>query len=156
MRNIIAHCDGACSGNPGIGGYAAIITCGKDERIVRGHSIKTVTNNAMELRAVAEIINWINRNQKEPCHIEIHTDSQYIIDCTRKKLKDGSEKKSDWFEGRKNEDLWMEIITAGNKGKHIIRFVKVKSHSGDPYNERCDKMAKEECVKARHELYENR
>ena len=155
MRNIIAHCDGACSGNPGIGGYAAILTCGKSERIVRGHSVKTVTNNAMELKAVAEIINWLNKNQKEPCNIEIHTDSQYIIDCTCTRLKDGSKKTSAWYKGRPNEVLWFEIIQAGLKGKHKITFVKVKAHNGDPYNERCDKMAKEECAKARHELCKN-
>jgi ribonuclease HI len=143
--DIIAYTDGACSGNPGIGGYGAILTYKGQEREVRGFTTNSTTNNAMELRAVVEVINWLNKVQKKPCNIEIRTDSQYIVNCTSHKTKK-------WFEGRKNEDLWMELITAGNKGKHKITFVKIKGHSGDIMNERCDKIAKAECAKAKHAL----
>jgi len=155
MLNIIAHTDGACSGNPGVGGYCAILTANGVEKIVRGHSSKVTTNNQMELRAVIEVIEWLNKVQKKPCCVEIHTDSKYIVDCTNTKMKDGSKKTRKWFEGRPNEEMWLELIDKGNKGGHKIRFVKVKGHSGDIFNERCDRIAKEECVIARHELYEN-
>ena len=152
MRKIILHTDGSCSGNPGIGGYGAILCCGKQERIVKGHTTKTTTNNRMELQPIVDALNWLNKVQKEPCEIEVHTDSIYIINCTRTEFKNGDKKTAEWFKGRKNEDLWMELISAGNKGKHKLTFVKVKGHADDEYNERCDKIAKEECAKARHEL----
>ena len=145
--NIMIHTDGACSGNPGVGGYGAILVCNGQERIVRGHSKEMTTNNKMELRAVIEAINWLNRVQKKPCEIEVYTDSKYIVDCT-------SHKNKDWYKDRPNSEMWMELITAGLEGKHKIRFIKIKGHSGNVMNERCDKIAKEECVKARHELNE--
>jgi len=150
--NVTIYTDGACAGNPGVGGYAAILVCNGQERIVRGCMSEIVTNNKMELKAIVEALNWINKVQKAPCELEIHTDSKYIIDCATGKDKDGSKRKIGWFKGRKNEDLWMEFITQTLKGKHKIKFVKVKGHSGDLMNERCDRIAKEECVKAKHKL----
>jgi len=140
--NIIAYTDGACSGNPGPGGYGAIMKCGKGEREVRGHVSGITTNNRMELQAVIAVIDWLNRVQKSPCNIQVYTDSQYIVDCT-------SHKSKDWFTNRKNSDLWMELIEKGNKGKHRITFVKVKGHSDDELNARVDAIAREECQKAK-------
>lgn len=142
MYRVSIYTDGACSGNPGIGGYGAILSCNGKERIVRGYE-KMSTNNRMELKAVVESIKIL----KAPCEIELFTDSQYILNCTAHDRK--------WLtaENRPNKDLWVELIEAGLKGQHKIRFVKVQGHSGIVLNERCDKIAKEQVVKCRHEAY---
>ena len=140
--NIVAYTDGSCSGNPGPGGYAAILKCGKHERKIRGSVSSITTNNRMELQAVIAVIDWVNRVQRKPCNIEINTDSQYICDCTAHKDKK-------WFTGRKNEDLWLELIKKGNEGNHHITFVKVTGHSDNELNARVDAMAREECLKAK-------
>lgn len=152
MRKLTVYTDGACSGNPGVGGYGAIIIDNDRNIIIRGRSVKVTTNNRMELTPVDKVLEWVNKNIKEPCLIDFYTDSQYLVVCTSPKLKDGSKKTGNWFKGRANEDLWFGVITKGNKGKHKLTFHKVKGHTGDMYNERCDKIAKEECAKARHEL----
>ena len=142
---ITVYTDGSCAGNPGVGGYCAILQCNGSERIVRGNVPEITTNNKMELKAVIAAIDWLNTIQKTPCEIEVNTDSKYIIDCS-------SHKTRKWFEGRANEDLWFELIDKGLKGKHRIKFIKVKAHSGDALNCRADAIAKEECVKAKYEL----
>lgn len=148
--HIIAYTDGSCS-NPGVGGYAAIMKCNGQERIVRGHRIQT-TNNRMELQPMISVIDWIDAHQKKPCEITFYTDSKYIMDCALGKNKDGSKRKVGWFKGRDNEDLWMEFISKVSKGKHVIKWVKVKAHSGDELNERANLIAIEERIKARHVL----
>lgn len=143
MYSVTIYTDGACAGNPGVGGYGAILTCNGVERIVRGNCKETTTNNRMELTAVIEAIKALNK----PCEVTVHTDSQYICDCVCHNKA--------WLtrEDRPNRDLWMELITIGLNGKHKIKFVKVAGHSGLILNERCDKIAKEQCVKARHEAF---
>ena len=135
------HTDGACSGNPGPGGYAGIIVFGSKEKTVRGYELFT-TNNAMELKAVVESIKALS----VPCEITVHTDSQYLCNCSKHCKA--------WFEkaDRPNKDLWFELITEGLIGKHHIKFVKVEGHSGELYNERCDRIAKEQAKKASHIL----
>ena len=145
MYSVTIYTDGACAGNPGVGGYGAILSCNGHERIVRGLCKEITTNNRMELMAVIEAIKAL----KAPCDVTVHTDSEYIIKThkhTRKELI---------CESRKNHDLWLELITVGLSGHHKIKFVKVAGHAGVVQNERCDKIAKEQCVKARHERYEN-
>ena len=143
MFNVTIYTDGACSGNPGVGGYGAILTCNGHERIVRGYSNGITTNNRMELTAVIEAIKAL----KSPCEVTVHTDSNYICQSVTHDRK--------WLtcDSRPNKDLWIELITLGLKGNHKIRFVKVKGHAGLIQNERCDRIAKEQCRKARHELY---
>lgn len=145
MFNVTIYTDGACSGNPGVGGYGAILTCNGHERIVRGHCKEITTNNRMEIKAVIEAIKTL----KSPCDVTVYTDSQYICIATTHDRK--------WLTSldRPNHDLWIELITAGLKGQHRIKFVKVSGHAGLVQNERCDRIAKEQCVKARHELCEN-
>jgi len=155
MRKLTVYTDGACSGNPGVGGWGAIVIDGDRRIVIRGRSVKTTTNNRMELTPVDKVLEWVNKNINEPCEIDFNTDSMYLIVCTNPKLKDGSKKTGSWFRGRPNEDLWFGVISKGNKGKHKLTFHKVKGHSGDMYNEHCDKIAKEECARARHELYRN-
>lgn len=145
MYNVTIYTDGACSGNPGVGGYGAIITCNGAEKIVRGRSKEVTTNNRMELMAVISAIKALNK----PCEITVYTDSQYICQNATHDRK--------WLtcEQRPNRDLWIELITVGLKGQHRIKFVKVAGHSGLVMNERCDRIAKEQCVKAKHELCGN-
>ena len=145
---IIAYTDGSCLGNPGVGGYAAVMRAKGKERIAVGYSTRTSeTNNSMELKAVIAVVDWVNQYQKQPCEIEVYTDSQYICNCsqhTKSWLVDGS---------RKNHELWAELIQKGLAGKHHITFMKVKGHSGDPLNERANKHAYEQARKARHLVY---
>lgn len=154
MLKIDIYTDGSCT-NPGVGGYGAIMLCAGEERIVRGHT-KQTTNNRMELQPMISAIDWLNTYQKKPCEIVFHTDSKYVMDCALGRDKDGNKRKVGWFKGRKNEDLWMEFINKVINGKHVVRWVKVKGHSGDMYNERANKIANEERIKARHELSEGR
>ena len=149
---IIVHTDGSCSGNPGVGGYAAVLTCNGNERIVRGHFSRVVTNNQMELMACLATVRWANKNQKNPCKFTICTDSKYIIDCAYGKCKDGTPHTLSWFAGRKNEDLWMQLIKEAKHSRHKFVFVKVKGHSDNEMNAKADAIAKEECAIARHEL----
>ena len=144
MFNVTIYTDGACSGNPGVGGYGAILLCNGHECIVRGNSKEITTNNRMELKAVIEAIKALNK----PSDVTIHTDSQYLCQASAHDRK--------WLtaETRPNKDLWVELITVGIKGQHKIKFVKVKGHDGLILNERCDKIAKEQCKKAKHELCE--
>lgn len=142
MYTVTIFTDGACSGNPGIGGYGAILNYNGHERIVRGYSKDVTTNNRMELTAVIEALKALNK----PCEVTVYTDSQYICKSTTHDRK--------WLtsEERPNRDLWLELITVGLKGQHKIKFVKVEGHAGLVMNERCDKIAKEQCVKAKHML----
>lgn len=142
MYTVTIFTDGACSGNPGVGGYGAILTCNGREGIVRGYSSEQTTNNRMELVAVIESIKAL----KKPCEVTIHTDSQYICNGVKHDRK--------WLTdvNRPNHDLWLELITVGLKGQHKIRFVKVEGHAGLVMNERADKIAKEQCRKAKHVL----
>lgn len=145
MYDVTIYTDGACSGNPGVGGYGAILQCNGAERIVRGRSKETTTNNRMELKAVIEALKALNK----PSNVTVYTDAKYICDCVVHDRK--------WLTAleRPNHDLWLELITVGLNGQHKIKFVKVAGHTGLVQNERCDRIAKEQCVKARHELYEN-
>lgn len=137
------HTDGACSGNPGPGGYAGIIVFGDREKTIMGYEPFT-TNNAMELKAVVEAVKALTM----PCEITVHTDSQYLCSCSKHNKA--------WFEkgDRPNKELWFELITTGLAGKHHIKFEKVQGHAGEVYNERCDRIAKEQARKACHKLAE--
>jgi len=143
MFDVTIYTDGACSGNPGVGGYGAILNCNGKELIVRGMCSDITTNNRMELTAVIEAIKAL----KKPSNVTVFTDSQYICQAS------GHDRK--WLTSieRANHDLWFELISVGLKGQHRIKFVKVKGHDGLIQNERCDRIAKEQCVKARHKRY---
>jgi len=145
MYEVTIYTDGACLGNPGVGGYGAILQCNGIERIVRGRCKEITTNNRMELKAVIEALKAL----KKPCNVTVYTDAKYICDCVTHERS--------WLTdiNRPNHDLWLELITVGLNGQHKIKFVKVAGHSGLVQNERCDRIAKEQCVKARHERYEN-
>lgn len=142
MTKIDIYVDGACSGNPGPGGWAAVCKIGGKKMARTGHQIKA-TNNSMELLAVIEALNGL---KEKNCNVTIHTDSAYICTCT---AHDNA-----WLtqEGRANRELWMQYLQALTKGKHKVSFVKVKGHSGDEMNDCADRLAKSECKKARYKL----
>lgn len=137
------YTDGACSGNPGVGGYGAILQWNKLERIVRGYNPAT-TNNQMELMAVIEAI----RVLKKPCDITVYTDSNYVCN--------GWASLSKWFAKKNlpNRELWKILNRETFAGNHNLKFQKVTGHSGDVLNERCDRIAKEQILKCREKMRE--
>ena len=130
--------DGACSGNPGPGGWGAILRYGDTEKELSGGEAET-TNNRMELTAAIEALNALKR----PCEIVLTTDSTYVkdgitswIDRWKKRGWKNSQKKP-----VKNEDLWKALDEARNR--HTVEWRWVKGHAGHPENERCDALARE-------------
>ena len=133
------YTDGACSGNPGAGGWGAILRYGKTEKELSGAAAET-TNNRMELTAVIEALKALRRD----CEIVIHTDSRYVMDGVEKWLPNW--KKNNWRTSNKksavkNIDLWQELDEL--LSKHQIRWIWVKGHNGHPENERVDKLARD-------------
>ena len=143
MYQVTVYTDGACSNHGAknaIGGYGAILKYGDIEKVVRGHAVGT-TNNRMELTAVIAAVLAL----KKPCHLQVITDSQYIIK--------GAKALESWLQKKDlpNRDLWLQLIEATNKGGHRIKFIHVKGHTGDVYNEKCDYIAKEQIRKVMRE-----
>lgn len=134
---VYLYTDGACSGNPGPGGYCAILKYGEFEKIVSGGSAQT-TNNRMELSAVIEGLRALNR----PCSVLLTTDSKYVADAITKRWLQ-SWKKNNWVKSDKkpvlNRELWEDLDTLLQKHKVDIQWVK--GHAGHPENERCDEVA---------------
>lgn len=140
MKKIEIYTDGACSGNPGKGGWAAVLVYGSKKKEISG-SDKNTTNNRMELTAVIQALKAL----KEPCEVTLTTDSKYVCDAINKKWV-YSWKKNNWKKSDKkpalNVDLWQELLELLNN--HTVNFVWVKGHDGHKYNERCDRLAVEE------------
>jgi ribonuclease HI len=138
-KNVIMYTDGACSGNPGPGGYAAILIYGENIKEVSGFENDT-TNNRMEITAVIKGLEML----KEPCDIQIYSDSSYVVDSVEKGWLFAWSKKN-WIKSDKkpvkNIELWTQMIKYLNI--HNIKFIKVKGHSDNEYNNRCDKLAVE-------------
>ena len=137
MKKITLFSDGSALGNPGPGGYGAILRYGDKERIISGGEEHT-TNNRMELLGVIEGL----RALKEPCDVTIISDSSYVIKGINEWLE-GWVKRN--FAKVKNPDLWQEYIRVAKP--HQINGVWVRGHNGHPENERCDLIAKEEAEK---------
>ena len=136
MKNVIIYTDGACSGNPGPGGWAAILQYKDKSRELSGGDPET-TNNRMELMGVISALQALN----EPCEVELFTDSQYIANAINLRWLQ-SWKAKGWKrkDGElKNPDLWQELdilIT-----KHHVTFFWVKGHADNEFNNRCDELA---------------
>lgn len=140
MKKVILYTDGACSGNPGVGGWGAVLIYNGFKRSFSGVCAET-TNNRMEITAVIEGLKAL----KEPCEVEIYSDSAYTVNAfingwIDKWLKNGF-KKSD-NKPVLNDDLWRELISLTKI--HQIKFFKVKGHSDNEYNNECDKLATDE------------
>ena len=143
MKELKIYTDGACSGNPGKGGYCAILIYNGKEKIVSGSELDT-TNNRMELLAVIRGLQTL----KVPCSVELFSDSQYVIDAFNKGWITNWQK-NDWKTSSKtqvkNRDLWEELLRL--LSVHLVRFVKVEGHSDNEYNNRCDQIAVSEYKK---------
>ena len=137
MKNVEIYTDGACSGNPGKGGWAAVLVYKGTEKEISGGE-KETTNNRMELTAVIEALKCL----KEPCNVTLTTDSKYVCDAIDKRWV-FSWKKNGWKKADKkpalNVDLWEQLLDILDK--HNVEFVWVKGHNGHKYNERCDELA---------------
>ena len=143
MKQVEIFTDGACSGNPGPGGWGAVLRYGSAEKELSGGAADT-TNNRMELSAVIAALTAL----KEPCKVTLTSDSKYVIDAVTK----GWAKKwqaNGWVKSDKkpalNADLWEKLLVLLEK--HDVRFVWVKGHAGHPENERCDRLAVEQSMK---------
>ena len=137
MQKVTIYTDGACSGNPGPGGYAAIIMCGESSKEIFGAERDT-TNNRMELRAAIEGLKVLTK----PCEVTLYSDSAYLVNAylnnwVEKWKRTGWKKSGN--EAVKNVDLWEEIERL--KEIHVVNFVKVKGHADNKYNNRCDELA---------------
>lgn len=137
MKHVIIYTDGACSGNPGPGGWGAILKYGSASRELSGGEAAT-TNNRMELTGVITALNAL----KEPCQVTLYTDSQYVVNAMTK----GWAKKwraNGWMRNKKdpalNPDLWQQLLELCDR--HQVEFVWVKGHAENEFNNRCDQLA---------------
>ena len=142
MKKIEIFTDGACKGNPGPGGWGAVLRMGSAEKELSGHDPAT-TNNRMELTAVIEAL----RALKSPCDAALHTDSRYVIDGITKWIFGWQ--KNGWKNAAKkpvlNADLWRALLEA--KDGHRITWIWVKGHDGHPENERADRLASDAALR---------
>jgi len=143
MKVVDIYTDGACSGNPGKGGYCAILMYNGVEKVVSG-SEKETTNNRMELLAVIKGLECL----KEQCSVKLYSDSTYVTDAFNKNWVTEWQLRG-WRTASKKEvknpDLWKRLIELTSF--HQVEFIKVKGHSDNEYNNRCDKIAVSEYLK---------
>ena len=137
MKKVKIYTDGACSGNPGDGGWCAILIYKNNERVISGYEAET-TNNRMEMLSVIKGLSAL----KESCDVEIYSDSEYVVEnMNLKRVYEWKNKgwKTSSKSAVKNVDLWEQILELC--GKHQVKFIKVLGHSDNEYNNRCDKIA---------------
>ncbi len=139
---VTVYTDGASRGNPGHGGYGAVLMCtmpsGQTHKLELSQGYERTTNNRMELMGVIAALEALKR----PCEVEIHSDSQYVVNAFNKNWIAGWKKRG-WQTAAKkpvkNPDLWMRLLAA--KEPHQVSFVWVRGHAGHEFNERCDELA---------------
>ncbi|WJH36750.1 ribonuclease HI [Paenibacillus aurantius] len=138
MKDVTIYTDGACSGNPGPGGWGAVLFYGEHHKEMSGGE-KHTTNNRMEILAVIEAL----RVLKEPCRVSVYSDSAYVVNCFQQNWIRGWQKNG-WVNSKKqpveNQDLWKQLIA--EMQKHQVEYVKVKGHSDNEWNNRCDELAR--------------
>lgn len=137
-KTVTIYTDGACSGNPGPGGWAAVLMYeGQTKELSGGEPL--TTNQQMELRAAVEALRCL----KMPCNVLLHSDSAYLINCFRQKWYVNWQKngwKNSKQEPVQNRELWEALLE--QVGRHHVQFEKVKGHAGVAWNERCDELAR--------------
>ena len=136
MKKVTVYTDGACSGNPGRGGWGAVLIYKGTEKELSGAEPMT-TNNRMELLSVITALEAL----KEPCEVDLYTDSQYVANAINLRWLDSWQKKGWKRKGGdvKNPDLWMKLVPLLEK--HKVTFNWVKGHADNEYNNRCDRLA---------------
>lgn len=138
QKEIVVYTDGACSKNPGPGGWAAVLKFGEHVKEISGGAPQT-TNQRMEIQSVAEALKTL----KEPCQVTIHSDSAYVVNCFKQKWYVNWQKNG-WRNSKgdavQNRDLWEMLLEAMKP--HRVAFKKVKGHAGVAWNERCDELAR--------------
>lgn len=145
LKNVSIFTDGACSGNPGPGGWAAILRYGAHEKEISGNMSHT-TNNRMEIFALISALGQL----KVPCRVDVYSDSAYLVNAFNENwIRQWKANQWKTKEGKPvlNQDLWKLLDITIRKKEHIVSFHKVKGHSDHPENNRCDKMAREEIRK---------
>ena len=147
MKQVTIYTDGACSGNPGPGGWGAVLIYGKHKKELSGGEAST-TNNRMELTAVIRAMSLL----KEPCEVDLYSDSKYVVDALEKGWARGW-RANGWVKSDKkpalNPDLWEALLDLTAVHKVSCRWVK--GHAENPYNNRCDQMAVAESKKFQQE-----
>lgn len=143
MQDVTIYTDGACSGNPGPGGWGAILMYNDYKKKICGGN-KNTTNNIMEVSAVIEALKLL----KSPCNVTLYSDSAYVVNCFNQGwiynwIKKGW--KTAGNEPVKNKELWQELYELTKV--HKVKFVKVKGHSDNEYNNRCDELARSQIEK---------
>ncbi|MCD8040413.1 MAG: ribonuclease HI [Clostridia bacterium] len=137
MKQVILYTDGACSGNPGVGGWGAVLIYNGHEKRISGAEEST-TNNRMELTAVIEGLKCLN----QPCSVQVYSDSAYTVNAFEKGWIYGW-RSAGWVKADKkavlNADLWQELLVLTDV--HKVSFNKVKGHADDEFNNICDKLA---------------
>ncbi|MBR0350790.1 MAG: ribonuclease HI [Clostridia bacterium] len=138
MEKVVIYTDGACSGNPGPGGWGTILFYKDNKKEIWGNK-KDTTNNVMELTAVIEGLKML----KYPCEVDLYSDSAYVVNGFEKGWIYGW-LKNNWVnsskEQVKNKELWLELYNLTKI--HKVKFIKVKGHSDNEFNNRCDELAR--------------
>ena len=137
MKKVTIYTDGACSGNPGPGGWGAVLMFKENKKEISG-SKQNTTNNIMEITAVIKALKLL----KYPCEVDLYSDSAYVVNAFEKGwLKNWL--KNDWKTANKqpvkNKELWQELYELTQM--HSVKFIKVKGHADNEYNNRCDELA---------------
>ena len=140
---VTIYTDGACSGNPGPGGWGVILMHGQNKKELSGGETDT-TNNRMELLAVIRGLKTLTK----PCNVELYSDSAYVINAFNQNWIENWQK-NDWKTSSKspvkNKDLWLDLLSLLKV--HNVKFIKVQGHSDNQFNNRCDELARNEIVK---------
>ena len=138
MKEVVIYTDGACSGNPGPGGYGAVIIFNRHKKEISGGE-KQTTNNRMEMMGAIAALEAL----KEPCTVKLYSDSRYVVDAIDKGWVIKWQANG-WRRNKRdpalNVDLWLRMLAALDK--HEAKFLWLKGHSGHPENERCDSLAR--------------
>ena len=137
MKDILMYTDGACSGNPGPGGWGTVLMFGEHIKEISGYMPET-TNNRMELFAAVQGFSAL----KQPCNVTLYSDSAYLVNAFQQNWIDNWRSNGWKTAGKKpveNQDLWKEILAFTQK--HKIEWIKVKGHADNPLNNRCDELA---------------
>ena len=139
LTKVVIYTDGACSGNPGPGGWGTILMAGNATKELSGGEAQT-TNNRMELMAVIEGLSALKR----PCEVEIYSDSAYVVNAFNQHWITNWQRNG-WRNSAKapvaNDDLWKKLLELTSV--HKVTFIKVKGHADNEYNNRCDRLAVE-------------